>query len=93
MVIENFLPRVLDDRGLDYESIAALRPGIVMLRLPAWGLDGACPNRPGFTYSVDATSGLSDLTGYPDGDPLLTGTQKYALVTIYRSFVGSDGAL
>jgi crotonobetainyl-CoA:carnitine CoA-transferase CaiB-like acyl-CoA transferase len=87
VVIDNFLPRVLDDRGLDYESIAALRPGIVMLRLPAWGLHGAWRNRPGFTYSVDATSGLSDLTGYPDGDPLLTGTIIDPLAAIHSTMI------
>ena len=87
VVIENFLPRVLDDRELDYESVAALRPGVLMLRLPAWGLNGPWRDRPGFTYSVNATSGLSDLTGYPDGDPLLTGTIIDPLAAMHSTMI------
>ena len=87
VVIENFLPRVLDDRKLDYESVASLRPDVLMLRLPAWGLNGPWRNRPGFTYSVNATSGLSDLTGYPDGDPLLTGTIIDPLAAMHSTMI------
>ena len=74
VVLDNFLPRVLDGYGLDYDGLRALKSDIVMVRMPAWGCSGAWRDRPGFTYSVDATSGLSELTGYPDGDPLMTGT-------------------
>jgi crotonobetainyl-CoA:carnitine CoA-transferase CaiB-like acyl-CoA transferase len=87
IVLENFLPRVLDDRGLDYESIRRIRPDVIMVRLPAWGMTGPWRDRPGFTYSVNATSGLSDLTGYPDGDPLLTGTIVDPIAAIYSTFI------
>lgn len=87
VVLDNFLPRVLDDRGLDYEGVRAIRPDVLMIRLPAWGSTGPWRNRPGFTYSVDATSGLSDLTGYPDGDPMMTGTIVDPLAAFYSTFV------
>lgn len=74
VVLENYVPRVLDERDLGYAGISAIRPDVVMVRLPAWGLDGPWRDRPGFTYSVDATSGLSNLTGYPDDDPAITGS-------------------
>ncbi|MDQ6522960.1 CoA transferase [Nocardioides sp. LHD-245] len=74
VVLENFLPRVLDERGLDYDGVRALNPDVLLLRMPSWGLDGPWRDRPGFTYTVNAASGLAELTGYPDGEPLITGT-------------------
>lgn len=74
VVLENFLPRVLDGRGLDYEGLRTINPDVLMVRMPAWGLDGPWRDRPGFTYTVNAASGMAALTGYPDGEPLLTGT-------------------
>jgi crotonobetainyl-CoA:carnitine CoA-transferase CaiB-like acyl-CoA transferase len=87
VVLDNFLPRVLDDRGLDYEGVRAIRPDVLMVRLPAWGSTGPWRDRPGFTYSVDATSGLSDLTGYADGDPMMTGTIVDPLAAFFSTFV------
>ena len=87
IVLDNFLPRVLDDRGLDYARVRALRPDVIMVRMPAWGMTGPWRDRPGFTYSVDATSGLSHLTGYPDGDPLLTGSIVDPLAALHSTFV------
>ncbi|WP_300400439.1 CoA transferase [Nocardioides sp.] len=74
VVLENFLPRVLDERGLDLGGLRAVNPDVLMVRMPAWGLDGPWADRPGFTYTVNAAAGVAALTGYPDGEPLLTGT-------------------
>jgi crotonobetainyl-CoA:carnitine CoA-transferase CaiB-like acyl-CoA transferase len=74
VLIENYVPRVLDDRGLDYAGVRALREDIVMVRMPAWGSTGPWRDQPGFTFTANAASGLSSMTGYPDGEPLLTGS-------------------
>ena len=86
-VIENFSPRVLDALGLDPAGIEELRPGAVVMRLPAWGSTGTWKDVPGFTYSADAACGLSDLTGYPDGPPTLTGTTIDPLAADTSTFV------
>lgn len=65
---------MLDSRGLDYASVRALREDIVMVRMPAWGSSGRWRDQPDFTYTANAASGLSWSTGYPDDEPLLTGT-------------------
>lgn len=74
VVLENFLPRVLDERGLDLAGLRAVNPDVLLVRMPAWGLDGPWRDRPGFTYTVNAAAGVAELTGYPEGEPLLTGT-------------------
>lgn len=85
VVLENYVPRVLESRGLDYEGIRAINPDVIMVRMPAWGLDGPWRDRPGFTYTVNAASGMAELTGYSDGEPLLTGT----VVDPFAAFVCS----
>jgi crotonobetainyl-CoA:carnitine CoA-transferase CaiB-like acyl-CoA transferase len=87
LVLDNFLPRVLNERDLDYAGVRQLKPDVIMLRLPAWGLSGPWRDRPGFTYSVDATSGLSELTGYPDGDPMMTGTIIDPIASLLSTFI------
>ena len=69
VVVENFTPRVLDQIGLDFVAIQAIRPDVVMLRMPGFGLDGPWRDNPAFAYAIESASGLSWLTGYPDRPP------------------------
>jgi len=69
VVVENFTPRVLDQIGLDFAAVQAIRPDVVMLRMPGFGLDGPWRDNPAFAYAIEAASGLSWLTGYPDRPP------------------------
>ncbi|OMC05738.1 CoA-transferase [Mycobacterium sp. NS-7484] len=69
VVVENFTPRVIDQIGLDFESVRALREDIVMVRMPGFGLDGPWRDNPAFAYIIEDASGLSWLTGYPDRAP------------------------
>jgi len=85
VVLENYGPRVLESRGLDYAGIRTINPDVIMVRMPAWGLDGPWRDRPGFTYTVNAASGMAELTGYADAEPLLTGS----VVDPFAAFVCS----
>jgi crotonobetainyl-CoA:carnitine CoA-transferase CaiB-like acyl-CoA transferase len=69
VVVENFTPRVLDQIGLDFAAVQAVRPDAVMLRMPGFGLDGPWRDNPAFAYAIESASGLSWLTGYPDRPP------------------------
>ena len=69
VIVENFTPRVIDQIGLDFESVRELRSDIVMLRMPGFGLDGPWRDNPAFAYIIEDASGLSWLTGYPDRNP------------------------
>ena len=40
-----------------------------MLRMPGFGLDGPWRDNPAFAYVIEAASGISWLTGYPDRNP------------------------
>lgn len=69
VVVENFTPRVIDQIGLDFETVRGLRDGVIMLRMPGFGLDGPWRDNPAFAYIIEDASGLSWLTGFPDRTP------------------------
>jgi crotonobetainyl-CoA:carnitine CoA-transferase CaiB-like acyl-CoA transferase len=69
VIVENFTPRVLDQIGLDFAAVQAVRPDAIMLRMPGFGLDGPWRDNPAFAYVIEAASGVSWLTGYPDRNP------------------------
>lgn len=70
VIVENYTPRVLDQIGLDYERVRALRPDIVMVRMPGFGLTGPMRDNPAFGYVIEDAAGLTWMTGYPDDSPV-----------------------
>jgi crotonobetainyl-CoA:carnitine CoA-transferase CaiB-like acyl-CoA transferase len=69
VIVENFTPRVLDQIGLNFAAVQAVRPDAIMLRMPGFGLDGPWRDNPAFAYAIEAAAGISWLTGYPDRNP------------------------
>ena len=69
VVVENFTPRVLESMGLTYDEVKAVRPDVIMVRMPGFGLDGPWRDNPAFAYVIEAAAGISWLTGYPDRNP------------------------
>ncbi len=71
LVVENYTPRVMDGFGLDWDAVHAINPRAVMVRMPAYGLDGPWRDRVGFAQTMEAMSGLAWVTGLPGGPPML----------------------
>lgn len=72
-VAENFSPRVLGNLGIGYERLRQAKPDIIVCSLSAYGHDGPWANIPGIGGTIEPTSGMSALLGYPDGPPLNSG--------------------
>ena len=70
VVIENMAPRVLPQLGIAFEDLRAANPRIVLVSMPAFGLDGPWRDRVSYGPGIDAMSGLSWLTGYADRGPM-----------------------
>jgi crotonobetainyl-CoA:carnitine CoA-transferase CaiB-like acyl-CoA transferase len=66
VVMENYSPRVFENFGLGWETIQELNPRAIMLRMPAFGLDGPWRDRNGFAMTIEQASGLAWITGYRD---------------------------
>lgn len=70
VIVENYTPRVLDQLGLDFDTVRDLRPDAILVRMPGFGLDGPWRDNPAFAYVIEDSSGLSWLTGHPDQNPV-----------------------
>ncbi|MFI6551314.1 CoA transferase [Streptomyces prunicolor] len=70
VIVENFTPRVLDQLGLDYEAVRTLRPDMIMVRMPGFGLDGPWRDNAAFAFVIEDASGLTWLTGHPEQNPV-----------------------
>jgi len=70
VIVENYTPRVLDQIGLDFDTVRALRPDAILVRMPGFGLDGPWRDNPAFAYVIEDSSGLSWLTGHRDQNPV-----------------------
>ena len=66
VLIENFSVRVLDNFGLHWDELKKANPRLILVRMPAFGLEGPWRDRPGFAMTVEQASGLAWMTGYPD---------------------------
>jgi formyl-CoA transferase len=73
VVIENFRPGTLESWGLDYESLAATQPGLIMLRISGYGQTGPLRDLAGFGVVAEAMGGLRHITGYPGEPPVRPG--------------------
>ncbi len=71
VVVVNNRPSALATWGLDYESVHAAHPRIVMLHVSGYGRGGPASDRPGFGTLAEAMSGFAHVTGQPDGPPTL----------------------
>jgi crotonobetainyl-CoA:carnitine CoA-transferase CaiB-like acyl-CoA transferase len=72
-VAENFSPRVLGNLGIGYEEMLAIKPDVILCSLSAYGHDGPWANVPGIGGTIEPTSGMSALLGYPGGPPINSG--------------------
>jgi len=70
VLVENYTPRVMEQIGLDYDSYRALRPDGIMVRMPGFGLTGPWRDNPAFAYVIEDTSGITNLTGHPETNPV-----------------------
>jgi formyl-CoA transferase len=71
VVIENFRPGTLERWGLGYETLKAINPRLVLLRVTGFGQTGPYSSRPGFGTLAESLTGFAHLTGRPGGPPTL----------------------
>jgi len=86
VVVENYTPRVLDQLGLDFESLRAERPDLILLRMPGFGLDGPGRDLSAFAFVIEDAAGLTWLTGHPDllpFEPYCVGDPNAGLHALY----------
>jgi len=85
---------------MDFENIVKIRPDIIMLSMSGFGRTGPWKDRVSYGQTLQAMSGFTDLTGFPDTRPSgpastysdavggMTGAQAVMLALIQRARTG-----
>jgi crotonobetainyl-CoA:carnitine CoA-transferase CaiB-like acyl-CoA transferase len=69
VVVENFSPRVFEKFGLGWDDLHRLSPRTILVRMPAFGLDGPWRDNVGFAQTMEQVSGMAWITGHVDDQP------------------------
>jgi len=73
-VIENYSSEVLRKLGLDYSVLKRVRPGLVMISMPAFGSFNAWSECRAYGSTLEQASGLPSITGFPNDPPTMNQT-------------------
>jgi len=73
VVVENFRPDVKTRLGIDYESLKAINPRVILGSISGFGQDGPYAKRPGFDQIAQGMGGLMSITGEPGSGPMRVG--------------------
>jgi benzylsuccinate CoA-transferase BbsF subunit len=104
IVINNFRPGIMERWGLGYEQASAINPGIIYVSMPMQGSTGPHKDFMGFGSTISAVSGIVEMSGLPDREPIGTNTHYpdhvpnpgHALVVLlaalYRRSITGQGA-
>jgi crotonobetainyl-CoA:carnitine CoA-transferase CaiB-like acyl-CoA transferase len=78
VVVENFRPGTLERWNLGYDRMGEVNPGVILVRISAYGQSGPYASRPGFGRVAQAFGGLTYLAGFPDRPPVNPGSATLA---------------
>ena len=71
MLVESFRPGTLEKMNLSPETLVAINPSLIVVRISGWGQDGPYRDRPGFGTLVEGISGFASMNGFADREPVL----------------------
>ena len=69
ILIENYKVGDLAGKGLGYDDIAAINPGIIYCSITGFGQTGPRAQEPGYDYLAQGMGGFMSITGVADGEP------------------------
>lgn len=69
VLIENNVPETMEKLGVDYEELRSIKPDIIMVRMPAYGLSGPYSGYRSFGSHLEGAGGHTYIRGYEDSDP------------------------
>ncbi len=73
VVVENYRPDVKNRLGIDYVSLRAVNPRVILGSISGFGQDGPYVGRPGFDQIAQGMGGLMSITGEPGKGPMRVG--------------------
>ncbi len=103
VVVENFVPGVVERLGCDYAALSSVKPDLVYCSISGFGQTGPWRLRPAFAHIINAASGMMWLEQGPQGAPrvsnlqaadVLAGTHAFGaiLAALWRRARTGEGA-
>jgi crotonobetainyl-CoA:carnitine CoA-transferase CaiB-like acyl-CoA transferase len=71
-LFENYRASVMDRLGLGYPTLAQVNPRLVYVKISSQGATGPEKDYGSLGSTLEQTAGLASITGYEDGNPLMT---------------------
>ena len=93
VVVENFAPGTMEGFGIDYPALKAINPKIIFCSISGYGQSGPYRDLSAFDLTIQATSGIMAVTGYPDGPPTRCGAWVGDLIPALYGLNGILAAL
>ena len=93
VLIENFKPGTLENWGLGWDTLHALNPKLIMLRISGYGQTGPYRARPGFGVLGEAMGGLRHLSAEPGRVPVRVGVSIGDTLAALHGVIGVLTAL
>lgn len=90
LLIENFRPDVKSRLGLDFDTLHALNPRLILVSLSGFGQTGPYRTRSGFDQIAQGMGGMMSVTGLPGQGPVRAGI---AVADSAAGLYGAIGAL
>lgn len=73
VLIENFLPGVMDGLGVGYAAARRINPRLIYCSITGYGQTGPARDEPGYDFIIQAQGGLMAITGPEHGEPYKVG--------------------
>jgi len=73
VIIENFLPSIKKDLGIEYDIIKKYNPEIIYCFISSFGEEGPYKEKPGLDIIFQTIGGIMSISGEPDGIPMKAG--------------------
>lgn len=74
VIVENFLPSIKKDLGIEYDIIKRYNKNIIYCSISSFGEEGPYKDRPGLDIIFQAVGGIMSISGEPERIPMKAGT-------------------
>ena len=93
VVVENFRAGVMENLGLGYEALRAIRKDLIYCSISGYGQTGPKAGVPAYDGAIQADSGMMGITGFPDTGPTRTGYMPVDMATALNAAFAISTAL
>ena len=89
VLVENYPAETLAAWGCAWEDLHALNPDLVMVSVSCYGRTGPLADRSGAGTLAEAFGGLTNMTGEPDGPPMLPSIPLGDTLVAFSGVIGA----